>query len=152
AMVLAALIIRVVVMCFLYGEQLDPERDHWRFAYENGRLARSIAEGRGGSSPLFADTGPSAWMTPLYPYLIAGVFRIFGVYSTASAFVLLSFQALISALTCLPIFYLARELFGLRVGLWSGWAWVVFPYAIYFPVERIWGTWLSTLLVTLLFL
>jgi hypothetical protein len=38
------------------------------------------------------------------------------------------------------------------VALWSGWAWAFFPYAIYFPVERIWGTWLSTLLVAILFL
>jgi 4-amino-4-deoxy-L-arabinose transferase-like glycosyltransferase len=152
AMVLVALAIRLVVMGFLYPEQLDPERDHWRFGYENARLARSIAEGRGFSSPLFEDTGPSAWMTPVYPYMIAGVFKVFGIYTKASAFVLLSIQALISALTCLPIFFIARKLFGARAALWSGWAWVLFPYAIYFPVERIWGTWLSTLLVTILFL
>jgi len=41
---------------FLYQEQLDPARDHWRFSYENGRLARSIVEGRGFSSPLFEET------------------------------------------------------------------------------------------------
>jgi hypothetical protein len=147
-----ALVIRLVVMGFLYQEQLDPERDHWRFGYENARLARSIVEGHGLSSPLFADTGPSAWMTPVYPYFIACVFKVFGIYSTTSAFVLLSIQALISALTCLPIFYLARKLFGERVALWAGWAWVLFPYGVYFPVERIWGAWLSTLLVTILFL
>jgi 4-amino-4-deoxy-L-arabinose transferase-like glycosyltransferase len=101
---------------------------------------------------LFEDTGPSAWMTPVYPYINAAVFKVFGVYSTASAFVLLSFQALISALTCLPIFFSARKLFGLHVAAWSGWAWAFFPYGIYFPVERIWSTWLSTLLLTTLFL
>src|SRR5258707_13711165 len=90
-MVLVALAIRLVVMGFLYSEQLDPERDHWRFSYENGRLARSIAEGRGFSSPLFEDTGVSAWLTPVYPYFTASVFKVFGIYSTASAFVLLSF-------------------------------------------------------------
>lgn len=151
-MVLVALVLRLIVMGFLYPEQLDPERDHWPFGYENGRLARSIAEGRGFSSPLFEDTGPSAWMTPVYPYINAAVFKIFGVYTTTSAFVLLSFQALISALTCLPIFFAARRLFGLRIASWSGWAWAFFPYGIYFPVERIWSTWLSTLLLTILFL
>src|SRR5437667_11220867 len=74
-MVLVALAIRLVVMGFLYQEQLDPERDHWRFSYENGRLARSVAEGRGFSSPLFEDTGVSAWLTPVYPYFTAGVFK-----------------------------------------------------------------------------
>jgi len=151
-MVLVALAIRLIVMGFLYQEQLDPERDHWRFGYENGRLARSIVEGRGMSGPLFEDTGVSAWMTPIYPYFVAGVFKVFGVYSTTSAFVLLIFQALISALNCVPIYYFAKKLFGLRVAAWSGWAWAFFPYAIYFPVERIWGTWLSTLLVSVLLL
>ena len=151
-MVLVALAVRLIAMGFLYPEQLDPERDHWRFGYENGRLARSIAEGRGFSSPLFEDTGPSAWMTPVYPYINAAVFKIFGIYSTASAFLLLSFQALTSALTCLPIFFSTRKLFGQGVAAWTGWAWAFFPYAIYFSVERIWSTWLSTLLLTVLFL
>jgi hypothetical protein len=151
-MVLVALAIRLVVMGFLYQEQLDPERDHWRFSYENGRLARSIAEGRGFSSPLFEDTGVSAWLTPVYPYLTAGVFKVFGIYSKTSAFVLLAFQCLVSALNCLPIFYLARKLFGPVVATWSGWSWAFFPYAIYFPAERIWNTWLATLLFSILFL
>ena len=151
-MVLVALLIRLVVAGFLYSEQLDPERDHWRFSYENGRLARSIVEGRGFSSPLFEETGPSAWMTPVYPYLTAGVFKVFGIYSTASAFVLLFLQSLISALNCWPLYHVALKLFGRRMAVWSGWAWVFFPYGVYFPAERIWSTWLSTTLFTVLFL
>jgi len=151
-MVLVALAIRLVVMGFLYQEQLNPERDHWRFSYENGRLARSVAEGRGFSSPLFEDTGISAWMTPVYPYFTAGVFKIFGIYSKTSALVLLVFQCMISALNCLPIFYIARKLFGPATALWSGWAWVLFPYGVYFPAERIWNTWLTVLLFSILFL
>lgn len=151
-MVLVALAIRLAVMGFLYQEQTDPDRDHWRFAYENGRIARSIATGHGYGSPLFGDTGLTAWQPPIYPYIIAGVFAVFGVYSTASAFVLLSSNAFISALTCIPIFFIARRIFGDRVALWSGWAWAFFPYAIYFSVERIWGTWLATLLLCLLLL
>jgi hypothetical protein len=151
-MVLAALAIRLVVMVFLLPEQLDPSRDHWHFGYETGRIARSIVQGRGFSSPLFAETGPTAWMTPVYPYIVAGVFKVFGIYTTASAVVLLSLNALTSALTCIPIFFIARRTFGLRVAKWSGWGWVFFPYAVYFPVERIWETWLATLLLSLLFL
>lgn len=151
-MVLVGLAIRLVVMGFLYQEQLDPERDHWRFGYENGRLARSLAEGRGFSSPLFEDTGVSAWMTPVYPFLTALVFKVFGIYSTASAFVLLIFQCVVSALTCIPTFLIARKLFGEQVAAWCGWAWALFPYGIYFPAERIWNTWLATLLFAIVFL
>jgi 4-amino-4-deoxy-L-arabinose transferase-like glycosyltransferase len=91
-------------------------------------------------------------MTPVYPYLTAGVFKVFGTYSTASAIVLLSMQGLISAVNCLPVFYFALKLFGRRAALWSGWAWAFFPYAVYFPAERIWSTWLSTALFSVLFL
>jgi len=151
-MVLVALAIRLIVMVFLLPEQLEPQRDHWHFGYEAGRIARSIVEGRGFSSPLFADTGPTAWMTPVYPYLVAGVFKVFGIYTKTSAIVLLSSNALVSALVCVFVFFIARISFGDRVAKWSGWAWAFFPYAIYFPVERIWETWLATLLLCLLFL
>jgi hypothetical protein len=150
--VLVALAIRLVVMVFLLPEQLEPQRDHWHFGYETGRIARSIVEGKGFSNPLFADTGPTAWMTPVYPYLVAGVFKVFGVYTKASAIVLLSLNALTSALVCVPVFLIARISFGERVAKWSGWAWAFCPYGIYFPVERIWETWLATLLLCLLFL
>ena len=86
--VVIALALRLAAMAFLYPEQLNPERDHWQFGYETGRIARSIAEGKGFSSPLFEDTGPTAWITPVYPYLVAGIFKIFGVYTKTSALVL----------------------------------------------------------------
>jgi hypothetical protein len=70
----------------------------------------------------------------------------------ASAIVLLSLNALMSALVCVLVFLIARISFGERAAKWSGWAWAFCPYAIYFPVERIWETWLATLLLCLLFL
>ncbi|MGA9496524.1 MAG: glycosyltransferase family 39 protein [Terriglobales bacterium] len=151
-MVLVALAIRLVVMVFLLPEQLEPQRDHWHFGYEAGRIARSIVEGRGFSSALFEDTGPTAWMTPVYPFLVAGVFKLFGTYTKTSAIVLLSLNAVMSALVCVLVFLIARISFGDRVAKWSGWAWAFSPYAIYFPVERIWETWLATLLLCVLFL
>jgi 4-amino-4-deoxy-L-arabinose transferase-like glycosyltransferase len=151
-MVLTALAIRLIVMVFLLPEQLDPERNHWHMGFEAGKIAYSIASGHGFSSPLFEETGPTAWMTPVYPYLIAGVFKIFGTYTKLSAIVLLSLNALMSALVCVTVFFTARISFGERAGKWAGWAWAFCPYGIYFPVERIWETWLATLLLSLLFL
>ena len=150
--VLVAFALRLVVIAFLYPEQLDPSRDHWHFGYETGRIARSIVLGKGFSSPLFGDTGPTAWMTPAYPYLVAAVFKIFGIYTKASALFLLGLNGLASALTCVPVFFIARRGFGERVAWVSAWAWALFPYGIYFPAERIWETWIATFLLTLLFL
>ena len=150
--VVTALALRLAVMAFLVPEQLDPFRDHWRFGYEAGRVARSIAQGQGFSSPLYEVTGPTAWFTPLFPYLLAGVFKIFGIYSRASALVMLGLNCLLSALTCIPVFFIARRSFGDRAARWAGWLWAFFPYGIYFPAERIWETWLATLLLCLIFL
>jgi hypothetical protein len=137
---------------FLYPEQLDPFRDHWRFGYETGRVARSLAQGQGFSSPLYDASGPTAWLTPLFPGLLAGVFKVFGIYSNASALVMLFLDCLFSALTGIPVFLLALRSFGLRTAKWAGWLWAFFPYGVYFPAERIWETWLATLLLCLILL
>ena len=150
--VIVALAVRLAVVAFVYPERLNPEQDHWRFAGETGRIARSIAEGRGFSSPLHANTGPTAWMTPLYPLLLAGVFKILGVYTKASALAMLLLDSLFSALTCIPVFLIARRSFGEAAARWAGWGWAFFPYAIYFSADFIWSTTAATLFTGLIFL
>src|SRR5438309_1066967 len=98
-MIVVALGVRLAVVGLLYPERLNPDRDHWRFAGETGRIAQSIVEGRGFSSPFQGSTGPTAIMPPFYPSLLAGVFRLFGIYTKASALVTLSLDSLFSALT-----------------------------------------------------
>lgn len=139
-------------MSFVYADRTDPARDHWRMGGEAGRIARSIAQGKGFSSPLFADTGPTSWLAPVYPYLLAGIFNIFGIYTTASAIAALSLDCLFSALTCIPVFLIGKESFGDRAGLWAGWIWAFYPFAVYFSAEFIWHTALSTLVLSLVFL
>ena len=151
-MVVVALALRLAVVAFLYPERLNPDRDHWRFAGETGRIAQSIVEGRGFSSPFQGLTGPTAVMPPIYPSLLAGVFRLFGTYTKASALVMLSLDSLFSALTCIPVFLIAQKSFGGRTAVWAGWTWTFFPYAIYFSADFIWVTTLATLMLALLFL
>lgn len=139
AMVLLAFALRVAAIPFQIGERLDPARDHWNFGCEEGRIARSIALNDGFASPLFGKTGPTSWSVPVYPYLLATVFRIFGIYTTTSAWVILSLNCLFSALTCVPIYFIARRGFGPGAALWAAWTWVFFPYAIYLSSNRIWG-------------
>jgi 4-amino-4-deoxy-L-arabinose transferase-like glycosyltransferase len=152
ATVLTGLVVRLIVGWFLYPENMGVAHDHFKFGFETGRIARSLAQGEGFSSPLFEKSGPTAWMTPVYPLIVAGFFKIFGVYTKSALFAILSFQALISSLTCIPIFFFARNSFPPNVGKWAAWTWALFPYAVYFPMDRIWETWLATLLFSLLFL
>jgi 4-amino-4-deoxy-L-arabinose transferase-like glycosyltransferase len=151
-MVVVALALRLVVMSFLYPERTDPYRDHWRLGGEAGRIARSITQGEGFSNPLFGKTGPTAWLAPVFPYLLAGIFKIFGVYSKASAIAALALDCLFSALTCIPVFFIAKKHFGENGAAWAGWSWAFFPYAIFFSADFIWATTLTTLLMSLVFL
>ncbi len=146
-----ALTIRLAVMAFVYPERLDPAREFWHYAGETGRIARSLATGQGFSSPLFANTGPTAWLGPVFPSLLALIFKMFGVYSKASLLTILSIDCVFSALTCIPVYFLARRCFGSRAAVWGPWAWALFPYSIFFAADFVWATTLSTLLLTTLF-
>ena len=126
--------------------------DHFGFGWEMGRIARSIAQGHGYGSPYGDNTGPTAWEPPLYPYLMAAVFKLFGVYTYASAWALLTINSLLSALTCIPIYQIARKIFGERVALWSARTWAFLPYIWYWSVHWIWDTTFTPLILSLILL
>ena len=142
------LAIRLAVIPFVYREWLDPfVLDHWAF----GRVARSLASGHGFGNT-FANTGASALMPPVYAFVLATIFRIFGTYSIASIFAAAALNSLISVLTCVPVFFIALSAFGERTARWSVWAWALSPYGIYYSSDWLWSTCLVTFLLALLFL
>src|SRR3984893_2634851 len=126
--------------------------DHFGFGWEMGRIARSIAQGHGYGSPYGDSTGPTAWEPPLYPYLMAAVFKVFGVYTYPSAWALLTINSLLSALTCIPIYLLASQTFGERVARWSARTWAFLPYIWYWSVHWIWDTTFTPLILSLILL
>jgi 4-amino-4-deoxy-L-arabinose transferase-like glycosyltransferase len=143
-----ALVVRLVVVGFVYQGFLDPGRDHWEFGYENGKIARAIVMGQGFSNPLYwTNSGPTAEIAPVFPYLLAGVMAVFGIYTKASALAMLTLNSLFSALTCVPIFLLAKRSFGIREARWAVWIWVFFPYAVYFSADSMWDHALIALLL-----
>src|SRR6266478_1869730 len=83
---LIAIALRLSVMFVTSSYHVEnDDTDHFGFGWEMGRVARSLAEGNGFSSPLPSPTGPTAIVGPVYPLLLALIFKVFGVYSTASA-------------------------------------------------------------------
>jgi hypothetical protein len=120
------------------------------FQTETGHIAYSIASGKGFSSPFQRDTGPTAWLAPVYPYFLAGIFKLFGVYTLQSFFAALLLNILFSAGACVPIFYAGKRIAGLGVASAAAWLWALFPNAIIIPFEWIWDTSLSALLVAIL--
>ncbi len=125
--------------------------NNFSFGWEMGRVGRSLAAGEGFASPFNNPSGLTAWEPPLYPYLIAGVFKIFGIYSKSSAFVLLTLNSLFSALTCIPIFLIARRCFSEKAAVWSAWAWALLPNVMYWCTRWVWETSLAAFLLAILF-
>jgi 4-amino-4-deoxy-L-arabinose transferase-like glycosyltransferase len=120
------------------------------FLTETGHIAYSIASGKGFSSPFQRDSGPTAWLAPVYPYLLAGIFKLFGIYTLPSFFAALSLNILFSSGACAPIFYAGKRIAGIGVGSAAAWLWAIFPNAVIIPFEWVWDTSLSALLVATL--
>ncbi len=151
--VLIAFLLRVTAILALHTYKFRTTEAGFGFGWEMGRIAKSIATGHGYSSPFVHETSfPTAWEPPLYPYLMAGVYKLLGVYSRASAFVLLTINSFFSALTCVVLFFLGRRMFNVRVGKWAAWTWALFPYAMYWAVKWPWETSISAFLLTTLLL
>ncbi len=147
-MVSIALVLRLGWIILGHTYKFKPADNNFGFGWEMGRIGAAIASGRGFSDPFGAPTGPTAWEPPLYPYLIAAVFHIFGIYSRTSAFVLLTINCIFSALTCVPIFLVARRIFSEKVAVGSAWTWALLPYVMFWCTRWVWETSLSALLMT----
>jgi len=116
------------------------------FLFESGNIAHSLATGAGFGSPFRVATGPTAWMTPLYPLLLSAIMRIFGPYTFASWTAAVSLNIVASTAACIPIFSAGRRIGGIRLAAAAAWLWAIFPNAILLSFESLWDTSLSALL------
>ena len=135
-----------------YLQWVQPARvaTHFVPGFETGQIARSIVEGHGFSSPLYVESGPTAWITPVYPYLLAGIFKVFGIYTRSTEFTIKILNCLFAALACFPLYALGRRLFSPGVGAAAAWCWALNTGSIFYSVVWTWDTSLSALLLTLL--
>jgi 4-amino-4-deoxy-L-arabinose transferase-like glycosyltransferase len=122
--------------------------DHFDFGQEIGCIARSIVLRHQFGSPFPEWSGPTTWIAPVYPFLTAAAFKMFGVYSTASALLMLAFNCAASALTCWPLFLVAREVTNRRVAIVSAALWAIVPQFMTWAVNWVWDVALTTFIVT----
>ncbi len=151
-LMLISFVLQIAAIGILREYKTRSGDDHFGFGWEMGRIARSIALGEGFSNPYGGNTGPTAWEPPLYPYLMGGVFKLFGVYTYASAWVLLTINSLFAVLTCIPVYLIAERIFGERVALWSAGVWALLPYVWYWSIHWLWDTTFTPLVLSLIFL
>src|SRR5947207_10907420 len=150
-MVFLAFALRVGWIIVAHTYKFKGLEDNFSFGWEMGRIGRALATGRGFADPFNSQTGPTAWEPPIYPYLIAGVFRLTGVYTHASALILLTINSVFSAFTCIPIFLIAKKCFNQRVAVWTAWMWAVLPSVMFWCTRWVWETSLAALLLAVIF-
>jgi 4-amino-4-deoxy-L-arabinose transferase-like glycosyltransferase len=146
------------VLLFAIGFALRFAMVLWRKSYifppgwifENLSIAGRIATGQGFSSPFNLETGPTAWIAPAYPFFLATVFKIFGLYSTISMGVIFALQCMMAGVTGIAIHALARRTIGAPLGWWAAWIWTVSPFFFRWPTTWIWDFTASALLLALL--
>lgn len=143
-----ALGVRVLYLTFAHTYHIRPYDDHFPFGWEMGRVARALATGRGFADPFVGHTGATAWVPPLYPLLLAGVFKLFGVYTALSAWVILTINSVFSAVTAPLIYKLAQRCYNRKVAVWSAWIWALYPAFMQYAVRWVWDMALTGFLFT----
>ncbi len=116
------------------------------FEHETGNIAMALATGKGYSSPMQRETGATAWLTPVYPFMLAGIFCVFGVFTLHAFYAAAAMNILFSAATCVPIYFAGRRIAGIGAAAFAAWLWALFPNAIVIPFQWIWDTSLTALL------
>ena len=140
------LLVRVAYITLAHTYRFSPFEDHFTFGYEMARVARALVTGYGYADPFSGHTGPTAWVPPLYPLLIAAVFKVAGIYTPLSAWILLTLNSVFSAATSLCVYEIAARCYNRRVAVWSAWIWALYPAAMQYATRWVWETSLSTFL------
>jgi 4-amino-4-deoxy-L-arabinose transferase-like glycosyltransferase len=120
------------------------------FQNEVGNIAASLAAGNGFCCLFRQPTGPTAWLAPIYPLLVAMLFKMFGVFTAKSFYAAALMNSMFSAAVCLPLYSIGKRIGGIAVATAAAWIWVFFPSGILMPFEWIWDTSLSALLAATL--
>lgn len=144
------LVFRIGYVVLAHSYRFKPGSENFNFGWEIGRIAHSLALGMGFSNPMNGITGPTAWIAPVYPLMVAAAFKLFGVYSYHAALVMLCVNSVFSALTAVPVYLVTRKCFNEGVARWSAWLWTLLPYTMYWAVRWVWETSMSTFMLAML--
>lgn len=115
---------------------------------EMASVARSLVLRHAFAGAYHGYDGPTAWVAPVYPFLVAAVFALFGLDSKISAVILLLTNIAASSLTVVVIYRLGRSYMTERAGLIAGWAFALSPWGALMPL-LLWDTALSAFMLSL---
>ena len=145
SVLLVALVLRLLVLWSFVAH--NPPSWFFNRGMEMGLLAKSLLAGQGLGSPFGRPTGPTAFIAPVYPILIAGVFKIFGADTVASEVVIILAQVALNLTTIALLMHIAHCLFSERAATIAGVFWAISPPLLFIPTI-FWETSFSTCLLT----
>ncbi len=139
-----ALAIRIFVLIHLLPEQAD---NGFYRGNEAARIAWAMVSGFGFSSP-WPNTplAPTAQQPPVYPIVLAGIFKLAGAYSYLSLWIAVVLNAIFSSITAVLIFLLGKRVFGASVGILAGWVCACWLHEAVVSI-RLWESSLSALML-----
>jgi hypothetical protein len=141
---LGAAIVRSLSIAYLvYG---SPYLLVWKDRNECVRVARALVEHHAFASAYAGAPGPTAWLAPVFPSLIAIAFFLLGINAKA-ALVVIGANVAFSAYTAVLIYKIGTEYFDRTTGILGGWAWAISPAAVLMP-GYIWDSCLSALVLS----
>ncbi len=120
----AALATRLISATYILSRRFRPQTLFLK--NEPSHIAAALVSGLGFSSPYAgAPIAPTAQQPPLYPLILAGVFKVFGIYSVESVWAAVLLNVLAGAVTAVLLYYVGRLHFGETVGILAAWLWVL---------------------------
>jgi hypothetical protein len=84
------------------------QTENWSLGAEYNSIGQSIFAGRGFSDPFQSQSGPTAWMPPVYPYLLAILYSLTDFQPAAVVEIVLGFKAISIILTGMIVIQTAR--------------------------------------------
>ena len=100
----------------------------FRDAAEYDRIAWNLVNSNGYSMDKHPPYTPTARRGPTYPLFLAGIYLLFGRNYTVVRVI----QAIVSSMTCLVGYLIARDIFGKKIGLISALIMALFPPLMYY--------------------
>lgn len=148
--VVAAFLLRMFLLWLMHHSGDIDEPRFPTVGIEAESVGRAIAAGHGFSTPMFIFEGRTAWLAPVFPFLLAPICKLAHLNRATALFGSQILNSMFAAMTCWPIYALGRRIFGPGIGLASAWIWVILPTAVEMPLEWTWDQSLSALLLPLL--
>lgn len=116
---------------------------------EPSHIAWALVSGFGFSAPWpNTPVAATAQQPPLYPFLLAAIFKFTGAYSYLSLWIAVGLNAAFSALTAVLILRVAKRDFGTGIAILAAWVWSCWLYEAVVSI-RLWESSLSASLLML---